>query len=61
MRSRIAPQDEGWRISNVDNISDASIRAPLFTQEGTLPERSVAGWGGGACGGGARSHPPGRP
>src|SRR6476620_2583442 len=30
-------------------------------KRGTLPERSVAGWGGGACGGGVPLRPPGRP
>ena len=45
----------------VDNIPISAILRSLFTQEGTLPERSVAGWGGGACGGGVPLRPPGRP
>ena len=61
MRSRMAPQDEGFVLFDVDNIPISAILRSLFTQEGTLPERSVAGWGGGACGGGVPLHPPGRP
>ena len=49
MRSRMAPQDEGFVLFVVDNIPISAILRSLFTQEGTLPERSVAGWGGGAC------------
>ena len=52
MRSRMAPQDEGFVLIDVDNIPISAILRSLFTQEGTLPERSVAGWGGGACAGG---------
>src|SRR6476659_1265178 len=61
MRSRMAPQDEGFVLIDVDNIPISAILRSLFTQEGTLPERSVAGWGGGACGGGVPLRPPGRP
>ena len=61
MRSRIAPQDEGVAYFLIDNIPISAILRSLFTQEGTLPERSVAGWGGGACGGGVPLRPPGRP
>src|SRR6476469_8069012 len=61
MRSRMAPQDEGFVLIDVDNIPISAILRSLFTQEGTLPERSVAGWGGGACAGGVPLHPPGRP
>ena len=61
MRSRMAPQDEGFVLFAVDNIPISAILRSLFTQEGTLPERSVAGWGGGACGGGVPLRPPGRP
>ena len=45
----------------VDNIPISAILRSLFTQEGTLPERSVAGWGGGACAGGVPIRRPGRP
>ena len=61
MRSRIAPQDEGFVLIDVDNIPISAILRSLFTQEGTLPERSVAGWGGGACAGGVPLRRPGRP
>ena len=61
MRSRMAPQDEGLVLFDVDNIPICAILRSLFTQEGTLPERSVAGWRGGACGGGVPLRPPGRP
>src|SRR6476659_9925224 len=61
MRSRMAPQDEGFVLIDVDNIPISAILRSLFTQEGTLPERSVAGWRGGACGGGVPLRPPGRP
>ncbi len=44
----------------VDNIPISAILRSLFTQEGTLPERSVAGWGGGACAGGVPLRRPGR-
>src|SRR6476469_8559658 len=56
MRSRMAPQDEGFVLFVVDNIPISAILCSLFTQEGTLPERSVAGWGGGVP-----LRPPGRP
>ena len=46
---------------DVDNIPICAILRSLFTQEGTLPERSVAGWGGGACAGGVPLRRPGRP
>ena len=46
---------------DVDNIPISAILRSLFTQEGTLPERSVAGWGGGACAGGVPLRRPGRP
>ena len=42
-RSRMAPQDEGFVLFDVDNIPISAILRSLFTQEGTLPERSVAG------------------
>ena len=61
MRSRMAPQDEGFVLFDVDNIPISAILRSLFTQEGTLPERSVAGWGGGACAGGVPLRRPGRP
>ena len=61
MRSRMAPQDEGVVLFDVDNIPISAILRSLFTQEGTLPERSVAGWGGGACAGGVPLRRPGRP
>src|SRR6478736_4506348 len=61
MRSRMAPQDEGVRDFYVDNIPISAILRSLFTQEGTLPERSVAGWRGGACAGGVPLRRPGRP
>ena len=51
----------GCVLFDVDNIPISAILRSLFTQEGTLPERSVAGWGGGACGGGVPLRPPGRP
>ena len=61
MRSRMAPQDEGFVLFDVDNIPISAILRSLFTQEGTLPERSVAGWRGGACAGGVPLRRPGRP
>ena len=61
MRSRMAPQDEGVVLFDVDNIPISAILRSLFTQEGTLPERSVAGWRGGACAGGVPLRRPGRP
>src|SRR6476469_9610276 len=61
MRSRMAPQDEGFVLIDVDNIPISAILRSLFTQEGTLPERSVAGWRGGACAGGVPLRRPGRP
>ena len=46
---------------DIDNIPICAILRSLFTQEGTLPERSVAGWRGGACAGGVPLRRPGRP
>ena len=51
----------GVVLFDVDNIPICAILRSLFTQEGTLPERSVAGWGGGACAGGVPLRRPGRP
>ena len=48
-------------LFDVDNIPISAILRSLFTQEGTLPERSVAGWRGGACAGGVPLRRPGRP
>ena len=53
--------DEGVVYFVVDNIPISAILRSLFTQEGTLPERSVAGWRGGACAGGVPLRRPGRP
>src|SRR3954454_12461963 len=56
-------RDDGERGAQiiVDNIPISAILRSLFTQEGTLPERSVAGWRGGACAGGVPLRRPGRP
>ncbi len=59
MRSRMTPGMS--ECDFVDNIPISAILCSLFTQEGTLPERSVAGWGGGACAGGVPLRRPGRP
>ena len=67
-RSRVKPgmtekgsDNAEWAQIIVDNIPISAILRSLFTQEGTLPERSVAGWGGGACAGGVPIRRPGRP